>query len=214
MSLSPLADLLSRKRLLIFDLDGTLVDSSPHHARAFRETFAPHGIAVDYSRIAGMTTRAAVERLAADAGLVLAEGERDRLATEKRDRALAMIETHLEPIEGAVELVHAAQGRFALALCTSASRRGAEASLARVGLGGWFDPVITAEDVTRGKPHPEPFLRALAAHGVAPPAALVFEDADSGIAAAAAAGIDAVRIACGPGAVGWPTVLAALGELG
>jgi HAD superfamily hydrolase (TIGR01509 family) len=214
MSLSPLARLLSRKRLLIFDLDGTLVDSSPLHARAFQETFAPLGIAVDYDRIAGLTTRVAVERLAGGAGLELADHERDRLVSDKRGRAMAMIESELEAIEGAVEFVEAARGRFALALCTSASRRGAEASLARVGLGGCFDPVITAEDVDRGKPDPEPFLRALAAHGETPEGALVFEDADSGIAAAAAAGIDAVRIAAGRDAVRWRAVLDALGELG
>jgi len=213
MSLSPLAQLLSRKRLLIFDLDGTLVDSSPLHARAFEETFAPHGVAVDYNTIAGMTTAAAVDKLAA--GLALEEGERSRLVAEKRDRALRMLETELSAIEGAVDFVRAARSRFTLALCTSASRRGAEASLARVGLEGCFDPVITAEDVTRGKPDPEPFLKALSAHRAEPSEALVFEDADSGLAAAAAAGIDALRIVQAPDAEGvrWAPLVAALEEL-
>src|SRR3954454_2658246 len=101
MSPEAAADLLSRKRLLIFDLDGTLVDSSPLHARAFQETFAPHGVAVDYNAIAGMTTAAAVDKLAA--GLALDEGERNRLVGEKRDRALRMLETELSAIEGAVD---------------------------------------------------------------------------------------------------------------
>jgi HAD superfamily hydrolase (TIGR01509 family) len=213
MSLSSLAQLLSGRRLLIFDLDGTLVDSSPLHARAFQETFAPHGVSVDYNAVAGMTTAAAVDKLAA--GLALDEGERRRLVGEKRDRALRMLQTELSAIEGAVDFVRAARSRFALALCTSASRRGAETSLARVGLDGCFDPVITAEDVTRGKPDPEPFLKALSAHDVPPADALVFEDADSGLAAAAAAGIDAVRIVQTPGAEGvrWAPLVAALEEL-
>ena len=213
MSLSPLAELLSRKRLLIFDLDGTLVDSSPLHARAFQETFARHGVSVDYNSIAGMTTAAAVDKLTA--GLALDEGERSRLVGEKRDRALRMLETELSPIEGAVDFVRAARSRFALALCTSASRRGAETSLARVGLEGCFDPVITAEDVTRGKPDPEPFLKALSVRSAEPSEALVFEDADSGLAAAAAAGIDALRIVQAPDAEGvrWAPLVAALEEL-
>lgn len=211
MSLSPLARLLSRKRLLIFDLDGTLVDSSPLHARAFSETFAPHGVEVDYAAIAGMTTADAVDRLSA--GLDIAPNERARLVADKRERALRLIESELDAIEGAVEFVRAAQGRFALALCTSASKAGADASLARVGLAGDFDPVITAEDVIRGKPDPEPFVRALKAHGAAPGDALVFEDAESGLAAAAAAGIEAVRIDPADEAAAWPPLVAALEEL-
>jgi HAD superfamily hydrolase (TIGR01509 family) len=213
MSLSPLARLLSGKRLLIFDLDGTLVDSSPLHARAFQEAFAPHGIDIDYAAIAGMTTGAAVDKLAAGAGLDLAPDERDRLVADKRERALRLIESDLDAIEGAVEFVRAAQGRFALALCTSASKAGAYASLARVGLAGDFEPMITAEDVVRGKPDPEPFIRALAAHRATPGEALVFEDAESGLAAAAAAGIDAVRIDPADEAAAWPPLVAALEEL-
>jgi HAD superfamily hydrolase (TIGR01509 family) len=213
MTLSPLAALLSRKRLLIFDLDGTLVDSSPLHARAFKETFAPHGVEVDYGRIAGMTTAAAVDRLVGEAGLDLAGDARKGLVEDKQRRAAALIDSELEAIEGAVEFVRAASGRFTLSLCTSASRRGAEASLERIGLPGCFASVITAEDVSRGKPDPEPFLKALAIHGEDADGALVFEDADSGLAAAAAAGIEAVRIGDGPTGMRWPALAAALGEL-
>jgi HAD superfamily hydrolase (TIGR01509 family) len=213
MSLSPLASLLSRKRLLIFDLDGTLVDSSPLHARAFQATFAPHGVQVDYASIAGMTTGTAVDQLVAGAGLGLAADERARLVADKRERALRLIESELDAIEGAIDFVRTAKDRFALALCTSASKAGADASLARVGLAGLFDPVVTAEDVTHGKPDPEPFVRALDAHDAEPGEALVFEDAQSGLAAAAAAGIEAVRIDPADEAAGWPPLLAALREL-
>jgi len=204
---------LRGKLLLIFDLDGTLVDSSPLHARAFEEAFAPHGVMVDYGTIAGMTTASAVERVAAGAGLQLDEEEKARLIGDKRARALRLIENELTPIAGAVEFVRAARPRFRLALCTSASRRGAEAALSRVGLTGCFDPVVTAEDVREGKPAPEAFLRALEAHGVPAGDALVFEDAESGLAAAAAAGIEAVRIdPADPSAVSWTQLLAALDE--
>ena len=66
--MSPLAELLSGKALLIFDLDGTLIDTTPIHARAFEETFAPLNIPVDYSTIAGMKTEDAVERAACGRG--------------------------------------------------------------------------------------------------------------------------------------------------
>ena len=219
MSLSGLDSLLSRKRLLIFDFDGTLVDSSPLHARAFAEAFAPHGVTVDYPRIAGMTTENAVDRVAAEAGLGLDEPARTQLIGAKRQRGLELIEAELAAIDGAPDFVRAAAGRFRLALCTSGSRRSVEAALARVGLDGCFDPAITAEDVARGKPDPEAFLLTLDRAECAAEDALIFEDADSGIAAAAAAGVDAVRIVAAgaahsdAGEADWPALNTALAEL-
>ena len=210
MSLSPLAELLARKRLLIFDFDGTLVDSSPLHARAFAEVFAPHGVEVDYPRIAGMTTEAAVDRLAAEARLALAANERQRLVGAKRERGRQLIEQELEAIDGGPDFVRSAAGRFQLALCTSGSRRSVEAALVRVELAGCFDPVLTAEDVTRSKPDPEIFLSALDRTGAAAADALVFEDADSGVAAAKAAGIDVLRL---PDDADWASLNTALAEL-
>ena len=67
------------------------------------------------------------------------------------------------------------------------------ATLARIGLGARFDPLVTAGDVP-SKPDPAGYLRVLAHHGVSPSAALIFEDSESGLAAAAAAGVDAVCI--------------------
>src|SRR4051812_32017529 len=110
MSRSALASLLSRKRLLIFDFDGTLVDSSPLHARAFSEVFAPHGVEVDYSRIAGMTTESAVDCVSAEAGLVIDQAERVRLVEAKRQKGLELIERELNAIDGAPEFVRAAEG--------------------------------------------------------------------------------------------------------
>ncbi|HEX8553364.1 MAG TPA: HAD family phosphatase [Sphingomonas sp.] len=192
-TISPLTDLLARKRLLIFDLDGTLVNSSPLHARAFADVFAPLSVVVDYQRIAGMTTGAAVDQLAGEAGIALTPEMRAALVADKQARARLLIDAELEPIAGAAEFVRRAHGRWRLALCTSASRANADAALRRTRLDG-FDPIVTAEDVTRGKPDAEPYRTVLARTGVAASDALVFEDAPSGLASAAAARIDAVEI--------------------
>lgn len=209
------ANLVSTKQLLIFDLDGTLIDSSPLHAQAFQEAFDRFGVEVDYSTIAGMTTETAVDRLVAGAGLLLTPAERGQLIAEKRRRALDYIQTKANPLDGAVEFVNAVAGRFALALCTSASRRSADAALLRLGLADRFSTIVTAETVERGKPAPDGFLFALTAQGTAAKDAVVFEDADSGIAAAAAAGIEFIRIGNGSErGCRWRTLLAALRELG
>lgn len=215
MSRSRLAGLLSGKRLLIFDLDGTLVDSNPLHARAFQEVFAPEGISVDYRSIAGMTTESAVDKLMEAAGRTLDADARARLVGAKRERALQLLEADLEAIDGAVEFVRAARPRFLTALCTSASRRSAQAAIERIGLAGCFDPVITGEDIGRGKPDPQAFLMALEAHNVAAEEALVFEDSESGVQAAERAGIDVIQIAAvnQEPSVSWRALGAALLEL-
>lgn len=212
MSAPGLSALLARKRLLIFDFDGTIVDSSPLHGRAFNEAFAAHGVAVDYEAIAGLPTEAAVDKVAAGAGLALSGERRADLIRDKRERARRLIAARLEPLDGSVDFIRGARGRFALALCTSASRATLELALGRIGLDGCFDPVITAEDVSNGKPEPEGFLKALAHHDARPSEALVLEDADSGLAAARAAGIDALRIG-GAGGVGWADLNQALERL-
>ncbi len=214
MTVPELRRLLHDKRLLIFDFDGTIVDSSPIHARAFNEAFAPFGIAVDYSRIAGLKTDAAVDKVAGEAGLALDEERRAFLISDKRERALGMVEAELQSIEGSLDFLRQARERWAVALCTSGSRPTIEAALRQVGLTGWFDPLITAEDVVNGKHDPEGFLKALRHHGAEPAEALVLEDAPSGLAAADAAGIDAVHVvpeAAGGRSVTWAMLNEALG---
>ncbi len=90
----------------------------------------------------------------------------------------------VEPVPGALALLGSlAAGRWAVV--TSASRRLAEARLAAVGI---HPPtVIAADDITRGKPDPEPFLLAAARLGVAPERCVVFEDAPAGLASGRAA---------------------------
>lgn len=215
MSADRFADLLLGKRLLIFDFDGTLVDSSPLHARAFSAAFAPLGITVDYERIAGITTPAAVDKLLAEAGLDLPPEQRQALVRDKQQHVLALLQAELKPLDGAVEFLQAARSRYRLALCTSGSLRSVSAALAKTGLAGMFDPLVTAEDVQRSKPDPEGYLLALRTAGFAPAEALIFEDAESGLAAARAAGIDAVHIvpqgqAVAPGQADWATLNRAL----
>ena len=218
MSATPLADLLRRKRLLIFDFDGTIVDSSPLHARAFNEAFAAEGVAVDYSTIAGLTTDAAIDKVAAGAGLQLDAARRSFLIADKRSRALRLIEAELKPIDGSLEFLRRAAALYPMALCTSGSRPTIEVALRQMGLSGTFDPVITAGDVTRGKPDPEGFLKAAAERGISPADALVFEDAASGLAAARAAGMEAVHVvehgaASAPGQADWAMLNEALGAI-
>ncbi len=190
-----LAEILSHRRLWIFDLDGTLADTSPVHAQAFAEVLAPHGVDVAYDRVAGMKTDDAIELLFGEQGVALTPDLRDRLCDEKRLRARALIAAGLPPLEGVQAVLdHARHKALALALCSSGSRGTVKATLAAIGLADRFEPVITADDVRRAKPNPEGFLAVLDYHRATPNDAVVFEDSAAGLASADAAGLTTIQI--------------------
>ena len=186
-----LAQLLTCKRLLIFDFDGTIADSSALHEQAFREVLEPLGLHVDYSRLAGRTTSDAVRHcfelnLRADYDTDLL----DSLSSRKQVRGRELIATQLTAFPAAMALLQRVRISHRLALVTSGSRRSIELALSRLGLLGWFDPLLAAEDLERSKPAPHGFLDALQRTGIAAGDALVFEDSEAGFEAARRAGID------------------------
>lgn len=180
---------LSGKRLLIFDFDGTVADTSPLHAAAFLQVLAPLGIKVDYPSIAGLKTMDAMRKCLAEAELSLPQGEVDELVAAKQQLARKMIANELTPLPGVDEFLRWARPRFRLSMATSGSRETVQLALKKLGYEGWFDPVICADDVCNAKPDPEGFLAVLKITGLRPDEALVFEDSDAGIAAAVAAGL-------------------------
>ena len=189
-----LSALLATRRALIFDFDGTIADSNGLHARAFAEALRPFGVTVDYAAIAGLKTREAVRAAFAAAGQGVADEALERIATDKQARVRALIAAELAALPGVIGFLRWARPRYRLAICSSASRATLALSLTRLGLEGWFDPVICAEDVAQSKPMPEGYLRALSALGCTAAEALAFEDSASGLHAATAAGIEVVDV--------------------
>ncbi len=186
---------LAGKQLLIFDFDGTLADTSPLHARAFVETLAPLGVAVDYPALAGLKTRDALEKAFRDAGLALKDIDVGALVEEKQGRVRRLIEQELEPNPRIDAFLRWAQTRFRLAMVTSGSRGTIDLALSKLRYENWFDPLICADDVQRAKPAPEGFLKALQIAQCEADSAIIFEDSESGFAAARAAGIQCIDVA-------------------
>ena len=182
---------LADKRLLIFDFDGTLADTSSLHAQAFSETLAPFGIIVDYSKLAGRKTVDALLLCFADAELTTLDTQTlTNLVLEKQRRVRTLINETLEPLPGVDEFLLWAKKKYSIALVTSGSRGTVELALKKLGWMGWFEPILFAEDVAHAKPNPEGFLRVLEITGIAVEDALVFEDSEVGFKAAKAAGIN------------------------
>lgn len=183
-------DRLAGKRLLIFDFDGTVADTSPLHALAFAKVLAPCGVAVHYPSIAGMKTLDAMRHCLAAQGRAVPEPELESLTREKQAEVRRLIATGLAPLPGVDEFLQWAREGYRLAMVTSGSRQTVELSLEKLGYSGLFEPILCAEDVERSKPAPDGFLKCLALAEVPAGEALIFEDSEAGFAAARAAGVD------------------------
>ena len=186
----------------IFDLDGTLVDSMPTHHRAWlyalRQNGAPaHAFLWDeFVAHGGMAAPDIVSALNRAYGLNM---EPERVAAEKRARYDFLLETETLPIiEETVTLVkQLKQQGIPYAIGTGSVRHGALNTLHSAGIADLFDIIITPDDVPpgRGKPCPDIFLLAAKNMGVDPTECVVFEDAQPGLDAAAAAGMASVTVA-------------------
>ena len=179
----------------VFDLDGTLIDSEERSREAWLHVFETRGLPADEELIRSFVGRRGIDMH----GLLLA-----RLPGHDPAELMAATHAHfhgpdqppLEPLPGAVALVRAiAAADIPLGLVTSAGRRYAEESLLDLSVCELFTVVVTAEDVTAGKPDPEGYRAAIRALGAVPAACVVFEDAPAGVAAAKAAGAYCVAVA-------------------
>ncbi|MDF3057515.1 MAG: haloacid dehalogenase [Rariglobus sp.] len=181
----------------IFDLDGTLVHTMPLHYLAWDAAMRHHGLAealnedLFYS-LGGVPTVRVAELLGEHYGLTLNPAEvevtKEKLFLEK----LEAVE-HIAPV---VEFARKVAATHPIAIATGGMPEVAEAALRAAGLGELFKIVVTPRDVApgRGKPAPDMFLLAAEKMGVPPEKCLVFEDAEPGVRAALAAGMQVVRV--------------------
>ncbi|GGA64491.1 carotenoid dehydrogenase [Neiella marina] len=194
-------DLLNAYQGIIFDMDGTLVDSMPAHIEAWRRTAEIHGFPFDekwqYS-LGGVPTAKIAERINAKFGLQL---DCEAVAATKRQQ-WNLLGDSPQLIEQTYDVFKASLGSKKIAVGTGSVRSHAEHILADVGVIEHLDALVTACDVANGKPHPETFVTAAESMGVAPEHCVVFEDTDIGEQAARAAGMDCIRIDVG--VIRWP----------
>jgi HAD superfamily hydrolase (TIGR01509 family) len=175
------------KTALLFDLDGTLVDSDPEHLVAFQRIFAPHGIKLDRSEYAAKIMGASNEMIASRYLSHLSPVEQaatlDAKEADYRENLGA-----LEPILGALALLDFADRRgLKRAVVTNAPRANAEKVLAALGIGPRLPVLVIGSELARSKPDPLPYLTALERTGAVADHSIAFEDSLSGVRAAAAA---------------------------
>ncbi len=180
---------------LLFDLDGTLIDSMPHHASAWAEFHRRHRLPFDADSFFLATAGRANSEILAEMLPTHSAADRLLLAKEKESlyREFALISLELIPGFEAVRAAARAHG-MKLAICTASTPENMALAFARFGLDAQMDTVVSPADGVRGKPHPDIFLEAAKRLGIAPANCIVFEDAPLGIEAARRAGMRAVAL--------------------
>lgn len=184
---------LSAYKGIIFDMDGTLVDSMGTHMEAWKQTCETYGYPFDEHYmygLGGVPTRQTVEILNDKHGL---SHNPDEVALRKREVWVNMDHTPAL-IADTFAVFNRYRPSMRIGIGTGAERPHAEHLLAHHGLLDQIDALVTATDVTHGKPHPETFLTVAEQMGVDPAFCVVFEDTDIGYQAATRAGMDCILV--------------------
>lgn len=181
---------------VLWDLDGTLIDSRELHWQAWRESLAGEGFSLSREKFDASFGQRNDASLVAWLGPTAARADLDRIAGEKEERYRKLVRKRGVELLPGVEmwLGRLAAAGWRQALATSAPRLNVDASLEVLGIANTFATVVAAEDVMRGKPDPEVFL--LAARRLAAPVyrCVVVEDAPAGIEAARRAGMRCIGV--------------------
>ena len=174
---------------LLFDLDGTLIDSDPLHFRAFAEVAARYGVTITEQMFRERISGQSNDRICRALFPHVDEAKHPTIADEKEALFRDLLDGGVEPTAGLTDLMAWARDKGAsLAVVSNAPRANITHMLAAIGLSDAFDLTLSGTELPRSKPDPLPYRTAMERFGVAPDRAVIFEDAVPGLTAAVAAG--------------------------
>lgn len=178
---------------LIFDCDGTLIDSMPAHWLAWKDVMERHGLHFPEDRfyaLGGVPSWQIIGMLAEEQGI---EVDAHAVADEKEEAYIPHMDK-VVPIDCVMDIVRDFHGKIPMAVATGGVHGIIDPLLERLGLSSYFETVVTSEDVAHQKPAPDIFLEAARRIKVSPEKCRAYEDTDLGMQAIKAAGMDAVDV--------------------
>lgn len=186
-----------RFKAVLFDHDGTLVDSEGQHCALWNQVLAPYGFALTQAQYKDFYAGVPTDANAAD--LVERFGVKETpqvLARLKNESAQAYLQANAFPLMPGVResIAQLQAANWRLGVVTGARGYAIDATLRSHQLAPAFETVVSADDVANSKPAPDCYLLALQRMGLRPQDAVAFEDTEHGVAAAVAAGMACVAI--------------------
>jgi HAD superfamily hydrolase (TIGR01509 family) len=179
---------------VLWDNDGVLVDTEGLYFQACKEVLRSVGIDLTLDQFKEISLRRGESTLVLATEQGVTDDDVEGLRRE-RDRVYAeLMKARSCVIDGAEEVLRVLRGKVRMGVVTSARRQHFEAAHEKSGLIQYMDFVLTREDYTHSKPHPEPYLTAMKCNGLRPEQCIIVEDSERGLAAATAAGVDCMIV--------------------
>jgi beta-phosphoglucomutase len=183
-------------RAVLWDLDGTLVDSEDFHWQSWEYALGADGVRVTREQFKSTFGQRNDRILRGWLGAESSDERITRVAEAKEAEYRRLAEVNgLTPLPGAAEwLVRLQADGWKQAIASSAPRQNVEVMLRALHLERYFDAIVASEDVTKGKPDPQVFLAAATRLAAAPSRCIVVEDAAAGIEGAKRAGMKSIGV--------------------
>ena len=178
---------------LIFDLDGTVADTMPTHYIAWKNAAARYGINFTielFEQLAGIPLYPTVEKL----NELFDKNIDPKEMGDSKEKEYEDNMYKIQPIKPVMDIIRQYHGKLPMAIGTGGCRRLSLKAMKIAGIDQYIDKLVSADDVTKHKPHPETFLKCAELIGVKPEDCLVFEDGILGIQAAKAAGMQVIDV--------------------
>lgn len=173
-------------KLVIVDLDGTLFDTKDVNYHAYKDAISPYGYDMNYQYYCNFCNG----RHYLDFLPQITTNDKDILTAMHKAKKIAY-RNHLDKAvlnQGLVDIIRLMRSEYMTAVVTTASKENCEDILKQFNLEDLFDLVLTHDDVTKSKPDPEGFLKAMNFFGAMPEETIIFEDSDVGLEAAERSG--------------------------
>jgi beta-phosphoglucomutase family hydrolase len=182
-------------QVIVFDMDGVIVDSEPLHERAFREVFDEIGFGrshgIDFPAYFGKSDLVLWRDFIARHRLAQSLEE---LAQRKEEKFAALLKREEPVFDGLIELLEKLKKKYRLALASGSRHVTIKKVLELRDLRQFFPVAVSSEDVKHGKPAPDIFLRVAELLDVKPATCCVVEDSEAGVEAGLAAGMTVIAI--------------------
>lgn len=189
------ADIISKYNGFIFDIDGTMIHSMKLHLKAWQKTFEANGKPMSLKEVGELTYGINPEIVKRAFGENISDAENEKIANEKEELFRSLFDPEEDVIKGFIHFIDELSKRdLPMVIGSAAPPENVDFFMKRLEIGHYFKGAVHEDDVTKGKPAPEVFIKAAGILNIPAGECVVFEDSPTGAEASAKAGCDTIVI--------------------